>query len=146
MAPLLLSESGPQRLLSLARKVRVIDRSLERFQGRDHGRRIAAGRRDKERRAAWLQRIAHVLDELLVDPGVHHLTDGRATGRAENQSTNREQKPSDDQPEHAADGGSALDGAVDLVIYVDLAVFAAPDHRAVVNAQATGFLEIPQRV
>ena len=103
-----LSESGPQRLLGLAGEVRVVDRSLERLQRRDHGRWVAAGRRDEERRAAWLQRIAHVFDELLIDSGVHHLPDGRATGRAENQATDREQDPPDDQSEHAADGGASF--------------------------------------
>src|SRR6187402_3007718 len=114
-APPLLSESGPQRLLSLARKVRVIDRSLELLQCRDHGRRVAAGRRDKERRAAWLQRIAHVLDELLVDPGVHHLADGRAADRAENQAPDREQDAPDDQSENAADGGASFHRTTDLI-------------------------------
>src|SRR5215218_3459421 len=123
-APPLLRESGPQRLLSLARKVRVIDRSLELMQCGDHGRRVTASRRDEKRRAAWLQRIAHVLDELLVDPGVHHLANGGAAGHSENQTADREQNPADDQPENAADGGASFHRTTNLVIDVNLAVLA----------------------
>src|SRR5215212_8707772 len=127
------SQSGAQRLFGLAGEVRVVDRSLERLQRSDHGRSVTTVRRDEERRAAWLQRVAHVFDELFIDSGFHHLADGRATGHAENQATNREQEPPDDQPEHAADGRATFDRAVNLVVDVDLAVFAAPNHRAVVN-------------
>src|SRR6187431_710576 len=86
------SQSGAQRLFGLAGEVRVVDRSLERLQRSDHGRSVTTVRRDEERRAAWLQRVAHVFDELLIDSGFHHLTNGRATGHAENQAANREQQ------------------------------------------------------
>ena len=61
-----------------------------------------------------------------------------------NQAPQREQNRPDEQAQEAADDGAAFHRAVDLVVHVDLAVLAAPDHRGVVDVQPAGLLQVPQ--
>src|SRR4051794_37958028 len=77
---------------------------------------------DEQRRRARLEHVAHLLDELLVEPGLLDLAHERAEAGADGHAEDghEEQQPEQQAPEHAP-GGAAADGVMvrrDLVLAV----------------------------